>query len=62
MFRNNNLTEVLELIPGTTEYKDKRLRELEEELERLETRMERLERSNISSVIPECPVSEWSSK
>ena len=46
MFRNNNLTSLLELIPGTMEHKDKRLRELEE----------RLERSSINNVIPECPV------
>ena len=46
LFRNNNLPWLLELIPGTMEHKDKRLRELEE----------RLERSSINNVIPECPV------
>ena len=40
------MTSLLELIPGTMEHKDKRLRELEE----------RLERSSINNVIPECPV------
>ena len=66
IFRNNNLTSLLELIPGTMEYKDKRLRELELELERTSIinreLEERLERSSINNVIPECPVSKWSSK
>ena len=45
---------MLELIPGTMEHKDKRLRELEANLE---ISRRKLERNSINNVIPECPVS-----